>query len=170
MVMTRVGGKLKWFLAAVPLLALLLISCKTPGDYSSLGSSDAQQGGGATSDSEMVGYTGTTESGESCRIFIASIWNCSFGDVGEYYLFASITGNKPYKIFKDSDGVLSSFSIQKNAYAYANSTEDKYQTLNTLFEAEVTLKNTGEKWICKDLVKDETRHNPFEEKSRCWGL
>lgn len=46
MVMTRVGGKLKWFLAAVPLLALLLISCKTPGDYSSLGSSDAQQGGG----------------------------------------------------------------------------------------------------------------------------
>jgi hypothetical protein len=152
-------------------LAATLASCGTSNDdFVNKGQSSVNSSENVSSAPKMVGYSGTTESGESCRVFIASVWNCSFGDVGEYYLFASITGNQKYKIFKDSDGVLSSVSIQKNAYAYANNTEDKYQTLNSLYEAQITLKDTGEKWICKDLVIDETRYNPFEEKNRCLGL
>lgn len=41
MFISRMGGKLKWVLAVSPLTMMLLIGCKTPGDYSSLGGADA---------------------------------------------------------------------------------------------------------------------------------
>jgi hypothetical protein len=123
-----------------------------------------------TSDNpDMVGYDGVTEMGESCRVFIASVWNCAFGDVGEYYIFASVTGNKKYKVVEGPDGDLKDVSIADQHYALTDSTESTYKTIHGLTEVGITLPESDEMWICKDLEKTETQSNPFNH-DRCWGL
>ena len=114
----------------------------------------------------MIGYDGKTLSGESCRVFIASIWECGLGFVNSYHLFASVTGNKEDKVVKGKDGNLQSINISKTDYALARSTEDKRSTLNTLYEAGFTLPDSEEKWVCKDFQKIETQNNPFENNQR----
>jgi hypothetical protein len=118
---------------------------------------------------DMIGYDGVTEMGESCRVFIASVWNCAFGNVGEYYIFASVTGNKKYKVSEGSDGDLKDVSISDRHYALTDSTESIYKTLHSLTEVGITLPESDEIWICKDLEKTEQQPNPFNP-DRCWGL
>ena len=117
----------------------------------------------------MIGYDGVTEIEEPCRVFIASIWNCAFGNVGEYYIFASVTGNKQYKVSKGSDGELKDVSISNRHYALTDSTESTYETLHSLTEVGITFPESDDIWICKDLEKTENQPNPFNP-DRCWGL
>ena len=119
-----------------------------------------------SNDNAMIGYVGKTEKGETCQVFIAGVRDCFFGYIDKYALYLSVTQNKAYQLSNSPEGHLMSYGKEK-AYALINSIEDQNHAINGLTEAGLNLPQTGEKWVCKDLKKTESRYNHFNDHWRC---